>query len=76
MSITEIKSSLVQLDEALTALEEGYNVYAEHVSTQQAQLDMFQEGAYKSGNDNEELKRKIAGQLDKAIEKAEKILYA
>lgn len=76
MSITEIKSSLVKLDEALTALEEGYALYEEHVQTTQAQLDMFQEGAYKSGNDNDELKKKIADQLDKAIQKAEKILYA
>ncbi len=76
MSITEIKSSLVQLDEALSALEEGYHVYAEHVSTTQAQLDMFQEGAYSAGNQNDELKKKIADQLDKAIQKAEQILYA
>ncbi len=76
MDIIEIKSSLVKLDEAITALEDGYGVYAEHVKTTQAQLDMFQEGAYSAGNGNTELKRKIADQLDRAIQKAESILEA
>lgn len=76
MDIKHIKASLVRLDDAITALEQGYSVYSENLRLAQRQLEMFEENKATASRIEEDRRKKIVGHLDKAIQKAEAILYA
>lgn len=74
MTLTKIKASLVELDEALSLLEEVSAASSADWQAKKDQYDMFMDEAKAEKEQLSQDRDTLIAKLDKAIEKAESIL--